>query len=74
MPCADIITDDYIPPINTFTKSGELTPSQVFALFNYFKNLPGYAKYGFTEQVEIFFEAAAKREEQKKIIKKIDKV
>jgi dimethyladenosine transferase 2, mitochondrial len=50
--CRSLTTNDYVDDINIFTEFGDLTPTQVFTLFNQFINWPEYKECSFNASLE----------------------
>lgn len=53
-PCCKVTANDFYPKLSSFTKCGELTPMQLFSLFNLFMNLPEYEASGFAAAASKF--------------------
>lgn len=51
-PCKELITNESIENLNIFTEFGELTPLQIFAVFDQFINLPEFKECPFVALME----------------------
>jgi dimethyladenosine transferase 2, mitochondrial len=51
-PCRSLTAQDFVPNINIFTEFGDLTPTQVFTLFDLFINWPEYKDSSFKPSLD----------------------
>lgn len=54
MPCTELTTNSFFPYLNPLTQCGELTPHQIFALYNLFVNFSDFEKANFSQKANEF--------------------
>lgn len=72
-PAMTLSNQDYYDSLNIYTQYGDLTPSQIFTLFNAFRTLPDYSNCNFLPSLQsVLLKMHLKQDEQKNTKESVD--